>query len=84
MVNNNTAVVCEWIDPKDEGPLYSYGCTAEPLAGKCYCAEHYSRVYAQGTALRKRKKDIRTANAVWDLESVMNEVIAELESEGVL
>ena len=39
-------------------------------------------MYQKGTALRKRKKDIERAEAVWDIASMFNDVVAELESEG--
>ena len=57
-------------------------CECKPLAGRAYCEEHFSRVYQVGTALRRRKKDIRTANSVWDLESDMNAAVEELIEEG--
>jgi hypothetical protein len=41
-------------------------------------------MHRKGTALRKRKKDIRTANAVWDWENTFNEAVEELTEEGVL
>jgi hypothetical protein len=41
-------------------------------------------MHRKGTALRKRKKDIRVANSVWDLESLFNEAVEELTEEGVL
>jgi hypothetical protein len=47
-----------------------------------YCEQHYPLVYKAGSAQRKRHRDIRTANAVWDIESAFNEAVAELEAEG--
>ena len=47
-----------------------------------YCEQHYPMVYRAGSAQRKRHRDIRTANAVWDIESAFNEAVAELEAEG--
>jgi hypothetical protein len=38
-------------------------------------------VYNVGTAARKRRKEQRVAAAVWDLESMFNEIVLELESE---
>jgi hypothetical protein len=49
-----------------------------------YCEEHYPVVYAVGSGLRKRHKDIRVAEAVHTIESLFHEVVAELESEGEL
>jgi hypothetical protein len=39
-------------------------------------------MYQKGSALRKRHKDIRRAEAVWDIESLFHEAVAELEAEG--
>jgi len=47
-----------------------------------YCEEHYALMYQKGSALRKRHKDQRRANAVRLIESLFNEAVAELESEG--
>ena len=57
-------------------------CGCSSLPGKHYCAEHYPLVYQVGTARAKRKKDIRIANQVWDLESEFNAAIQELMDEG--
>ena len=72
---------CQWIGAEQQGPLYEYKCTQHNLQGKLYCAEHYPRVYAVGSAVR-RKKDARRAAAVWDLESEINSVVEELANEG--
>ena len=50
--------------------------------GKSYCEEHVFLVYKQGTARAKRKKDLRVADAVWDLEAEFNAVVEELIAEG--
>jgi hypothetical protein len=39
-------------------------------------------MYVKGSALRKRHKDQRRANAVRLIESLFNEAVAELEAEG--
>ena len=58
-------------------------CGCKTLVGdSLYCAEHYARMYVKGSALRKRKKDIARAQQLRDLESLFNEAVAELESEG--
>ncbi len=57
-------------------------CGHPTLPGKSYCAEHYAVVYQQGTARAKRKKDIKRAAAVWDLESEFNAAVQELVEEG--
>lgn len=70
-----TATKCQWIG---EGE----GCSHTALEGQSYCAEHYARIYQKGTARAKRKKDIRVANTVWDLESEFNAAVQELIEEG--
>jgi len=47
-----------------------------------YCAEHYSIVYAKGTAQGRRLKDARRANALRQLVSDFNVAVEELESDG--
>lgn len=58
------------------------GCDGLAAADSSYCAEHYSLIYQVGTARRRRRRDIRRADAVWDIQSAFNEVVAELEAEG--
>jgi hypothetical protein len=57
-------------------------CCAPSIAGKSYCAEHVWQVYQEGSATARRKKDLRVAAAVWDLESEFNAAIEELVNEG--
>ena len=52
------------------------------VPGTLYCTEHHSIMYVKGSALRKRHKDTRKANALRQLVSDFNAVIEELESEG--
>lgn len=56
-------------------------CCAVAVQGRSYCADHLWLVYRQGTA-QVRKKDVRTAAAVWDLESEFNAAVQELAEEG--
>lgn len=56
------------------------GCAVVP--GRSYCEDHLWIVYKQGTAIT-RKKDTRTANAVWDLQSELNSIVEELIEEGM-
>lgn len=58
------------------------GCEMPVETGRNYCINHLWSIYRKGTATATRKKDIRTANRVWDLQSAFNEAIAELEAEG--
>jgi hypothetical protein len=39
-------------------------------------------MYQKGSALRKRKKDIRRAEALWDLENEFNAAVEELVNTG--
>ena len=52
------------------------------VQGTLYCQEHYSLMYVKGSALRKRHKDGRKADALRQLMSDFNAVLEELESEG--
>ena len=65
-----------------EGTHY---CGSKDLVpGTVYCKEHWPTMFQKGTALRKRKKDIRRANAIWDWESDFNAAVQELEAEGLI
>jgi CDGSH-type Zn-finger protein len=75
---------CQWIGPEQQGPIYKRLCSCGSLEGRSYCDGHLAQVYQVGTALYKRRKDIRRATAVWDISSDLNTVIQELEAEGVL
>jgi len=66
---------CTWIGTGE-------GCTHAALPGQSYCLQHYSLVYQVGTARAKRKKDLRVAAQIWDLESAFNEAVEELVMEG--
>lgn len=66
---------CKWIG---EGE----GCSKDALPGRSYCEEHLFIVYQKGTANGQRKKDIKRANAIWDIENAMNEAVQELIEEG--
>ena len=57
------------------------GCSHTAVEGRSYCADHLWLVYKQGTA-QIRKKDIKTAARVWDLESEFNAAVEELVLEG--
>jgi hypothetical protein len=73
---------CEWIEPY---PLEStQRCGDRQLAGCLYCEPHLARVGQKGTALRRRHKDIRLAQTVQSIDSLFNDVVAELEAAGLL
>jgi hypothetical protein len=52
------------------------------VEGTLYCTQHYEQMYVKGSALRKRTKDQRRANALRQLVSDFNAALEELESEG--
>jgi len=57
-------------------------CAGPVVEGYSYCAKHLEHMYQKGSALRKRTKDLRRAQAFWDLESAFNDAVRELEDEG--
>ena len=57
-------------------------CGCDSLVGRSYCSEHYPLIYQHGTARAQRKKDKKTAAAVWDLESEFNAAVEELAADG--
>ena len=71
------ATTCEWIG---DGEC----CTNPSIPNKSYCEHHAWIVYNKGTALGKRKRDIKRANAVFNIVSELDAAIAELEAEGKL
>ena len=81
---NNDTTACQWIGPTAEYARLQPTCCRPAVAGRSYCDLHLYRVYQEGTALRKRHKDLRTANTVWDLEQLFQEAVEELEAEGEL
>lgn len=63
---------CEWIEHRHNE------CNQPVIRQSAYCEEHYVRAYQSGTALRKRKKDIRVANKIHDMRSIINEIAETL------
>jgi hypothetical protein len=57
-------------------------CNCAAIPGRSYCEEHIWQVYQKGSAASKRKKDIRRAEAYWNLESEFHDAVAELVEEG--
>ena len=66
---------CLWIGQGE-------GCDHAATHERGYCDQHLWRVYQKGTALARRKKDIRRANRIQDIQSEFNQIIQELELEG--
>lgn len=69
--------LCEWIG-------HGEGCNQSAKEGQSYCEQHLKIIYQQGSALSPRRKDQRRADSKRSIESLMNEVIVELEEEGVI
>jgi hypothetical protein len=68
---------CTWIGPVGIKPTCSH-----PAVLASYCAEHYALVYARGTRLGRRVKDLRRAEELRQLVSLFNQAVEELEAEG--
>jgi len=67
---------CEWIGD-------GQGCTNQAVKDRSYCEDHLWLVYQKGTSVRRRK-DKRVAESVFELESLLDQAIDELETEGYL
>ena len=80
-MNDTVITECRWIG---NNPAMKSVCCQPTLPGRSYCEEHLWKVYKQGSALGKRKKDARRANAIWDFESEFNAAVEELIAEGEL
>lgn len=70
---------CQWIG---NNPKIQSVCMCNTVTGRSYCEDHVWLVYQKGSALAKRKKDIRRAEAFWNLESEFHQAIEELIAEG--
>ena len=65
--------------------------TQQRLPGSCintdmhehfsYCNEHWPLIYQEGSALKKRKKDIRVAENTWDIIAEFESVLQEIQLE---
>jgi len=69
-------------DPRTSRSAPPYCGCKTLVEGTLYCEEHYSLMYQKGSALRKRKKDTRRADALRQLVSDFNAAVEELEAEG--
>jgi len=82
MSNNNISYspTCMYMG---EGQQSLEGCCGLPsIEHKSYCSEHVWTVYQQGSNLARRHKDIRRAEAYWNLESEFHQAVEELIEEG--
>ena len=73
------ALGCQWL-----GDQTSECGSPDLVKDTVYCTHHYPMMHQKGSALRKRKKDIRTADQCRDLVSLFNEAVEELVNEGVI
>lgn len=78
-MNDITITQCSWIG---DSPKMKPVCCKPVIDGKSYCEDHVWQVYQKGTALARRKKDARRAQAIWDIESEFNSVVEELVNAG--
>ena len=78
------ASTCQYIGPAatEHSTRLHPTCTAPSVAGRSYCELHLWTVYQKGSATARRKKDLRVAASVWDIESEFNSAVEELVSEG--
>ena len=75
MSDHNTT--CQYMGPDS----HTITCNHPVKPGYSYCEEHFNLIYQEGSALRKRKKDLRVADSVFEIQSMINEIVAELEEE---
>ena len=79
---NNPNDLCQYIGTELGYHRLRPTCTQAALEGRSYCEQHLHVIYQKGTARARRKKDLRVAAAVWDVESIFNEAVEELVAEG--
>ena len=68
-------IKCEWTETIDGGAK----CGQPGVPGRSYCEDHVWLIYQKGTALGKRKKDVRNAEAFHTVASVLNAAAEELD-----
>jgi hypothetical protein len=78
------STTCQYIgqDNTEHSTRLHPTCTLPSVAGRSYCEQHLWLVYQKGSATARRKKDLRVAASVWDIESEFNAAVEELVSEG--
>lgn len=70
---------CQFIG---QGHRLPGGCDSTHMHGmSSYCHTHWLKIYQEGTALKRRKKDTKTAAAVWDVLSEIESVATEIDLE---
>ena len=83
MTNDTLITECQYIGTELGYTRLQPTCCKPTVKGRSYCAEHLWLVYKEGTAVHRRK-DTRVASDVRLWESLFNEAVEELESEGFL
>jgi hypothetical protein len=68
---------CRWIGQGER-------CSKDAVKDRSYCEDHIWLVYQKGTALGKRKKDLRSVDNIRLLSQLIDEAVQELEAEGYL
>lgn len=66
---------CTWIGQGE-------GCSHTAVKDRSYCEEHLWLVYRKGTALGRRKKDLKVVDSVRTWQTLFEEAVEELEAEG--
>ncbi len=74
------------VDTANTGCWYKgtaeHECGKATVEGRNWCADHIWLIYREGTAQRRRKKDLRVADSVRMWENLLNEAVEELIDEG--
>ena len=78
-----TVHTCTYIGPQADPQRMMPTCSKPCVEGRSYCEEHMAIVYQKGTARRKRHKEIRVVDDIRLWESLFNEAVEQLESEGM-
>lgn len=68
---------CQWIGEGER-------CSKPAVKDRSYCEDHIWLVYQKGTALGRRKKDLRSVDNQRILAQLIDEAAQELEAEGLL
>lgn len=80
-MNQDQPTTCQWIGSNTR---LQPTCCQPTVPNRSYCEQHLWLVYQEGTHLRRRSRDIRTADRVRMWEDLFNQAVEELEQEGDL
>ena len=80
---------CTYLGPDYDSRTWDYNAKPTPYCGckdlhgdSLYCKEHYPLMYSRGTALRKRKKDLKRVDKIREIEQLVRDCAEELEESG--